>query len=245
MPLTCPLLCPLPCPLPWPLPGSFYQLLPHTTHWTWGLAWGHAVSSDLVTWRRLPPALLPGDKHTVRQHLQQARGRQQQQPQNPRMQDQAAAAAAAAEAASEFLREVAAQEKAAAVGLAAAAEGEVQEQQQLAEAEAATEGGGVRILACRQHHAASPNDAHPACAITHDDDHEPASTPQAAGHGPRAREGGSGCAGADSSAGLGAGQLSEDHGEDRDPWFDADGCFSGCAVVDPRGVPTLLYTGVR
>ncbi|GLC35519.1 hypothetical protein PLESTM_000333000 [Pleodorina starrii] len=41
-------------------PGSFYQLLPHQTHWSWGLAWGHVVSTDLVTWKRLPPALLPG-----------------------------------------------------------------------------------------------------------------------------------------------------------------------------------------
>ena len=26
---------------------------------------------------------------------------------------------------------------------------------------------------------------------------------------------------------------------------DADGCFSGCCVVDTNGVPTILYTGVR
>eukprot|EP00891_Asterochloris_glomerata_P002385 jgi/Astpho2/2385/gw1.00044.86.1_t len=26
---------------------------------------------------------------------------------------------------------------------------------------------------------------------------------------------------------------------------DADGCFSGCGVVDTNGVPTILYTGVR
>ncbi len=27
---------------------------------------------------------------------------------------------------------------------------------------------------------------------------------------------------------------------------DADGCFSGCATVDPEtGLPTILYTGVR
>ena len=26
---------------------------------------------------------------------------------------------------------------------------------------------------------------------------------------------------------------------------DADGCFSGCSVVDPDGTPTILYTGVR
>ena len=27
--------------------------------------------------------------------------------------------------------------------------------------------------------------------------------------------------------------------------LDADGCFSGCAVVDTDGTPTILYTGVR
>lgn len=27
--------------------------------------------------------------------------------------------------------------------------------------------------------------------------------------------------------------------------FDADGCFSGCAIVDDDGTPRLLYTGVR
>jgi beta-fructofuranosidase len=26
---------------------------------------------------------------------------------------------------------------------------------------------------------------------------------------------------------------------------DADGCFSGCCVVDSDGTPTILYTGVR
>jgi hypothetical protein len=28
-------------------------------------------------------------------------------------------------------------------------------------------------------------------------------------------------------------------------WVDADGCFSGCCVVDYDGRPTILYTGVR
>lgn len=28
-------------------------------HWDWGIGWGHAVSEDLVTWRRLPVALTP------------------------------------------------------------------------------------------------------------------------------------------------------------------------------------------
>ena len=27
--------------------------------------------------------------------------------------------------------------------------------------------------------------------------------------------------------------------------LDADGCFSGCAVLDTDGTPTILYTGVR
>lgn len=26
---------------------------------------------------------------------------------------------------------------------------------------------------------------------------------------------------------------------------DADGCFSGCCIVDEDGTPTILYTGVR
>lgn len=26
-------------------------------------------------------------------------------------------------------------------------------------------------------------------------------------------------------------------------WYDADGCFSGCATVDADGVPAILYTG--
>ncbi|KAK9813362.1 hypothetical protein WJX73_002296 [Symbiochloris irregularis] len=28
-------------------------------------------------------------------------------------------------------------------------------------------------------------------------------------------------------------------------WLDADGCFSGCALTDTDGTPTILYTGVR
>lgn len=27
--------------------------------------------------------------------------------------------------------------------------------------------------------------------------------------------------------------------------LDGDGCFSGCCVVDEKGLPTILYTGVR
>ncbi len=300
VPPPCLLASRAPCPLVTPaLPCSFYQLLPHTTHWTWGLAWGHAVSSDLVTWRRLPPALLPGGKHTARQQLQQACGQQQQHNVafDSGMQEQAAAAAG--EAASGFLRDAAAEEKATAGGGAASAaarevtvavvtEGEVQEQRQLAEAAAAAVVGGAGAKgndsggdphaissgcpaehpdsyagplqhdandtthraypACHQQHAAIPDDPYPASAITHEraDHHGPTTPPQAAGHGPRAREGGSSGARAGSSAGGQASQRLGNSGEEGgDPWFDADGCFSGCAVVDPRGVPTLLYTGVR
>eukprot|EP00775_Hariotina_reticulata_P011867 gene11867-12011_t len=28
-------------------------------------------------------------------------------------------------------------------------------------------------------------------------------------------------------------------------WFDADGCFSGCATIDTHGKPAILYTGVK
>eukprot|EP00879_Flechtneria_rotunda_P002010 GHRR01002187.1.p1 GENE.GHRR01002187.1~~GHRR01002187.1.p1 ORF type:complete len:1707 (+),score=729.58 GHRR01002187.1:259-5379(+) len=28
-------------------------------------------------------------------------------------------------------------------------------------------------------------------------------------------------------------------------WYDADGCFSGCATVDTDGIPAILYTGVK
>ena len=28
-------------------------------------------------------------------------------------------------------------------------------------------------------------------------------------------------------------------------WVDADGCFSGCCIIDPSGRPVILYTGVR
>lgn len=27
--------------------------------------------------------------------------------------------------------------------------------------------------------------------------------------------------------------------------LDADGCFSGCCALDEKGIPTILYTGVR
>lgn len=37
----------------------FYQHVSSSTTWNWGLAWGHAVSPDLVRWRHLPLALQP------------------------------------------------------------------------------------------------------------------------------------------------------------------------------------------
>ncbi|GAX79668.1 hypothetical protein CEUSTIGMA_g7109.t1 [Chlamydomonas eustigma] len=37
----------------------FYQYLPGSSKWDWGLMWGHAVSSDQVHWKELPPALTP------------------------------------------------------------------------------------------------------------------------------------------------------------------------------------------
>ncbi|KAF8059133.1 oligopeptide transporter [Scenedesmus sp. PABB004] len=37
----------------------FYQHVPDSAAWDWGLVWGHATSRDLVTWRHLPPALAP------------------------------------------------------------------------------------------------------------------------------------------------------------------------------------------
>lgn len=37
----------------------FYQHLPEACEWDFGIVWGHAVSSDLVRWEHLPPALEP------------------------------------------------------------------------------------------------------------------------------------------------------------------------------------------
>lgn len=37
----------------------FYQHVPSTTKWGWGLCWGHASSGDLVHWQHHPPALCP------------------------------------------------------------------------------------------------------------------------------------------------------------------------------------------
>ncbi|KAI8463181.1 MAG: glycosyl hydrolase [Monoraphidium minutum] len=37
----------------------FYQHVPGSAAWEWGLCWGHAVSTDLVHWRHLPVALRP------------------------------------------------------------------------------------------------------------------------------------------------------------------------------------------
>lgn len=45
--------------VPCPPPRSFYQHLPEGCSWAFGLVWGHAVSTDLVRWEHLPPALVP------------------------------------------------------------------------------------------------------------------------------------------------------------------------------------------
>ncbi|PNW74664.1 hypothetical protein CHLRE_12g488000v5 [Chlamydomonas reinhardtii] len=37
----------------------FYQHIPESCIWSFGLVWGHAVSRDLVTWEHLPPAIVP------------------------------------------------------------------------------------------------------------------------------------------------------------------------------------------
>ncbi|KAJ9514039.1 hypothetical protein QJQ45_021132 [Haematococcus lacustris] len=37
----------------------FYQHAPNTCQWWWGMQWEHLVSEDLVSWARLPPAIMP------------------------------------------------------------------------------------------------------------------------------------------------------------------------------------------
>jgi hypothetical protein len=37
----------------------FYQHLRSSCQWYWGLCWDHLVSDDLVTWKHLPPAVVP------------------------------------------------------------------------------------------------------------------------------------------------------------------------------------------
>lgn len=37
----------------------FYQHLRSSCQWYWGLCWDHLVSDDLVSWKHLPPAVIP------------------------------------------------------------------------------------------------------------------------------------------------------------------------------------------
>ena len=37
----------------------FFQSLPDSADWRFGLTWGHAVSQDLVHWQHMPDALRP------------------------------------------------------------------------------------------------------------------------------------------------------------------------------------------
>jgi hypothetical protein len=46
---------------------SFYQHVPDSSEWQWGLVWGHAKSNDLVNWEHLPVALEP-TAHGLDQH---------------------------------------------------------------------------------------------------------------------------------------------------------------------------------
>lgn len=41
----------------------FYQHAPNSKVWEFGIVWGHAVSYDLIHWKRLPPALIPTEDH--------------------------------------------------------------------------------------------------------------------------------------------------------------------------------------
>lgn len=43
------------------LPCRFYQHIVNGCEWDFGIVWGHSVSSDLIHWEHMPPALIPSE----------------------------------------------------------------------------------------------------------------------------------------------------------------------------------------
>ena len=43
------------------MPCRFYQHIVNGCEWDFGIVWGHSVSSDLVHWEHMPPALIPSE----------------------------------------------------------------------------------------------------------------------------------------------------------------------------------------
>ena len=44
-----------------PCACSFYQHIVNGCEWDFGIVWGHSVSSDLIHWEHMPPALIPSE----------------------------------------------------------------------------------------------------------------------------------------------------------------------------------------